>query len=35
MVTHEDDIAAYAKRLIIFADGRIRSDNLQPERSPA
>ena len=35
MVTHEDDIAAYARRLIIFADGRIRSDSLQPERTPA
>lgn len=26
MVTHEDDIAAYAGRKIIFADGQIRSD---------
>lgn len=35
MVTHEDDVAAYARRLIIFADGRIRSDGLQPDRAPA
>jgi putative ABC transport system ATP-binding protein len=26
MVTHEDDIAAYAGRKVIFADGHIRSD---------
>jgi putative ABC transport system ATP-binding protein len=26
MVTHEDDIAAYARRLIRFVDGRIESD---------
>jgi len=26
MVTHEDDIAAYAGRKVIFADGQIRSD---------
>jgi putative ABC transport system ATP-binding protein len=26
MVTHEDDIAAYAQRKVIFADGQIRSD---------
>ncbi len=26
MVTHEDDIAAYARRKVIFADGLIRSD---------
>lgn len=35
MVTHEDDIAAYARRLILFADGRIRSDAPVPERAPA
>jgi putative ABC transport system ATP-binding protein len=35
MVTHEDDIAAYAKRLITFADGRIRADAPVPERTPA
>lgn len=28
MVTHEDDIAAYAKRLIRFLDGNIASDQL-------
>ena len=26
MVTHEPDIAAYAKRLIVFADGKITAD---------
>jgi ABC-type methionine transport system ATPase subunit len=26
MVTHEDDIAAYAGRLIVFTDGRITRD---------
>ncbi|WP_149589424.1 ABC transporter ATP-binding protein [Tabrizicola flagellatus] len=35
MVTHEDDIAAYARRLILFADGRIRSDAPVPERASA
>ncbi|BAW79959.1 ABC transporter [Candidatus Nitrosoglobus terrae] len=29
MVTHEADIAAYAKRIIYFMDGRIESDQLQ------
>ncbi len=32
MVTHEDDIAAYARRVIRFVDGRIESDNI---REPA
>jgi putative ABC transport system ATP-binding protein len=35
MVTHEDDIAAYAKRLVTFADGRILGDSPVPERMPA
>ena len=35
MVTHEDDVAAYARRLIIFADGRIRSDSTMSERATA
>jgi putative ABC transport system ATP-binding protein len=35
MVTHEDDIAAYAKRLVTFADGRIRDDAPVPERALA
>ena len=26
MVTHENDIAAYAGRKVVFADGRIKSD---------
>ncbi len=29
MVTHEDDIAAYARRVIRFVDGRIESDREQ------
>lgn len=29
MVTHEDDIAAYARRLVRFVDGRIASDSQQ------
>ena len=35
MVTHEDDIAAYASRLIVFADGKVRSDGPVPERAHA
>ena len=35
MVTHEDDIAAYASRLIVFADGKVRSDGPVPERARA
>ena len=35
MVTHEVDIAAYAGRLITFADGRILRDEPMPERQPA
>ncbi len=31
MVTHEPDIAAYAKRVVRFVDGRIASDNLNGE----
>jgi putative ABC transport system ATP-binding protein len=27
MVTHENDIAAYAQRIIRFVDGRIESDS--------
>lgn len=34
MVTHEDDIAAYAKRNLRFVDGHIQSDSLlAPERA--
>lgn len=35
MVTHEDDIAAYAKRLIVFTDGRIVRDTPVRERAGA
>lgn len=31
MVTHEDDIAAYAKRTLRFVDGRIQSDSRDAE----
>jgi putative ABC transport system ATP-binding protein len=32
MVTHEDDIAAYAKRLIRFLDGNVASDQMNEAR---
>ncbi|MGA8010603.1 MAG: ABC transporter ATP-binding protein, partial [Thiomonas sp.] len=32
MVTHEPDMAAYAKRIIRFVDGRIESDHSQREK---
>lgn len=35
MVTHEDDIAAYAQRVIHFLDGRIVTDELNGHPSPA
>jgi putative ABC transport system ATP-binding protein len=35
MVTHEDDIAAYAKRLLRFVDGRLASDSLNTHGEPA
>lgn len=34
MVTHEPDIAAYAKRLVMFTDGKIVSDQPQPQPQP-
>jgi putative ABC transport system ATP-binding protein len=33
VVTHENDIAAYASRLITFRDGRVRSDQRQVPRN--
>jgi putative ABC transport system ATP-binding protein len=33
LVTHEEDIAAYAKRHIRFLDGRIASDTVNPRRA--
>ena len=33
MVTHEEDIAAYARRLIVFTDGRITRDEAVKERA--
>ena len=35
MVTHEPDIAAYADRLVVVRDGRIRSDDKQAPRDAA
>ncbi len=35
MVTHEADIAAWAQRRIVFRDGRIVEDRLQPSRVDA
>ncbi len=35
MVTHEPDIARFAKRILLFRDGRIRRDELMLERSRA
>jgi putative ABC transport system ATP-binding protein len=35
VVTHEPDIAAFAKRLVFFRDGRIESDRLNPPRRGA
>ncbi len=34
MVTHEDDIAAYAKRKIVMSDGRVKSDTRTGEGQP-
>ncbi|MGB8521253.1 MAG: ATP-binding cassette domain-containing protein, partial [Candidatus Tumulicola sp.] len=33
LVTHEPDIAAYARRVVTFRDGRIVSDTLNEERA--
>ena len=35
MVTHEEEIAAYAGRLVIFSDGRITRDDPVPELASA
>jgi putative ABC transport system ATP-binding protein len=35
MVTHEPDMAAYARRLVHFVDGRIDSDSANPQPVPA
>jgi putative ABC transport system ATP-binding protein len=35
LVTHEHDIAAYAKRSVIFRDGRIRKDEINASRALA
>ncbi len=35
LVTHEPDIAQFAKRVLIFKDGRIRKDDPVPNRPRA
>ena len=35
MVTHEPDMAAYARRVVRFVDGVVESDRLTPQRAPA
>jgi len=35
MVTHEHDIAQFAKRVLVFRDGRIRKDEPVPNRPRA
>jgi putative ABC transport system ATP-binding protein len=35
MVTHEADMAAYARRVVHFVDGRIDSDGPNPQAAPA
>ena len=35
LVTHEPDVATYAKRVIVFRDGRIESDGPRPPRGQA
>ena len=35
LVTHEPDIAAYAKRVIVFRDGHVESDKLNADRTAA
>ena len=32
MVTHEPDIAQFAKRVVVFRDGKIRKDEIVPGR---
>jgi len=35
MVTHEPDIAAYCKRIVVMRDGRVRSDSVNAQRRDA
>ena len=36
LVTHEPDIAEYAKRVVVFKDGKIKSDNpIKQQRNAA
>jgi len=35
LITHENDVAAYAKRVIRLRDGLVLSDTLERERVPA
>jgi len=32
MVTHDNDIAAHAERMVFFRDGRIETDHINPQR---
>jgi putative ABC transport system ATP-binding protein len=34
MVTHENDMAAYARRIVGFVDGRVAADTLNPRVVP-
>jgi macrolide transport system ATP-binding/permease protein len=34
LVTHEPDIAAYASRVVVMRDGRVKSDTRQTPRAP-
>ena len=35
MVTHEPDMAAYARRMVMFVDGRIARDEINPHPATA
>ncbi|HSD47633.1 MAG TPA: ATP-binding cassette domain-containing protein, partial [Pyrinomonadaceae bacterium] len=35
LVTHEHDIAQYAQRIVVFKDGKIKSDHPVPEQRDA
>jgi putative ABC transport system ATP-binding protein len=35
LITHEDDVAAYAKRVVRLRDGVVVSDTAVPEAVPA
>jgi len=35
LVTHEPDVAQFAKRIVVFRDGKIRHDDLVQDRPKA